>query len=57
MSRTCVVCHREVTKPNYLFLCPRCCKSYDKARDEDCTIAALLIWAADRAWYFAKRTL
>ncbi len=48
----CVVCRRPTGRP--VPLCPSCCRSYDRAAAKDSTTMALLTWAAQRAWKFAR---
>jgi hypothetical protein len=46
---TCRVCAlRPTAGPTGLF-CAECQRSYDRARDQDGTIAGAIVWAASRA--------
>ena len=55
----CVVCH-EPGEPgaigrSAIQLCEECGKSYDRLNRKDDTTAGLIVWAATRAWKFARR--
>jgi hypothetical protein len=47
------VCRREHTK-NSVLMCDQCARSYTRAMGEDATIAAVILWAARRAWRAAR---
>jgi hypothetical protein len=44
----CAVCNNFI-EGTATVLCRPCAKSYDRQRNEDCTIDALLRWAGTRA--------
>lgn len=54
---TCTICQRAVDDPRAtgaLILCEACARSYDRQRREDVTIAALIVWVANRTRRFCR---